>query len=183
MSWPGDDAKLDRVRSLMRDRGLDALVVRAPDNVLYLTNFWGMKGYDAVVFPVEGDPALICLEPSRGRAEHMAWTTELRFFAGTTTRSAATVAAGARDRSGACGAVRVGRDRALPRDAGDGPHGGRADDVPESLVRRVPACAGRDAAPQRGPDAEDPQEVERMRLANDIAAAAMEHVRGCSGPG
>ena len=40
----------------MRDRGLDALVVRAPDNVLYLTNFWGMKGYDAVVFPVEGDP-------------------------------------------------------------------------------------------------------------------------------
>ena len=82
MRWPRDDAKLDRVRSLMRDRGLDALVVRAPDNVLYLTNFWGMKGYDAVVFPAEGDPVLICLEPSRADAEHMAWTTDLRLFPG-----------------------------------------------------------------------------------------------------
>ena len=35
----------------MAEQELDALVVRAPDNVLYLTNFWGMKGYDAVVFP------------------------------------------------------------------------------------------------------------------------------------
>ncbi len=39
-----------RVRALMADQELDALVVRAPDNVLYLTNFWGMKGYDACVF-------------------------------------------------------------------------------------------------------------------------------------
>jgi Xaa-Pro aminopeptidase len=44
VSWPRDDAKLERVRALMADEGLDALVVRAPDNVLYLTNFWGMKG-------------------------------------------------------------------------------------------------------------------------------------------
>ena len=51
VSWPRDDAKLDRVRALMAEHELDALVVRAPDNVLYLTNFWGMKGYDAVVFP------------------------------------------------------------------------------------------------------------------------------------
>ena len=42
MPWPRDDVKLDRVRALMADRGLDALVVRAPDNVLYLTGFWGM---------------------------------------------------------------------------------------------------------------------------------------------
>ena len=68
MLWPRDDAKLDRVRALMAERELDALVVRAPDNVLYLTNFWGMKGYDACVFPREGEPVLICLEASgRGR--------------------------------------------------------------------------------------------------------------------
>ena len=47
MSWPRDDAKLSRVRALMAERELDALVVRAPDAILYLTNFWGMKGYDA----------------------------------------------------------------------------------------------------------------------------------------
>ena len=44
MTWPRDDAKLGRVRALMAAEELDALVVRAPDNVLYLTNFWGMKG-------------------------------------------------------------------------------------------------------------------------------------------
>ena len=64
MPWPRDDAKLERVRALMAERELDALVVRAPDNVLYLTNFWGMKGYDACVFPREGEPVLICLEAS-----------------------------------------------------------------------------------------------------------------------
>ena len=47
MPWPRDDAKLERVRALMAEQELDTLVVRAPDNVLYLTNFWGMKGYDA----------------------------------------------------------------------------------------------------------------------------------------
>ena len=66
--WPRDEAKLERVRALMAEEGLDALVVRAPDNVLYLTNFWGMKGYDACVFPREGEPVLICLEAvGRGR--------------------------------------------------------------------------------------------------------------------
>ena len=61
---------------------LDALVVRAPDNVLYLTNFWGMKGYDAVVFPREGEPTLICLEASADDAERTAWTRDVRFLAG-----------------------------------------------------------------------------------------------------
>ena len=78
MSWPRDDAKLDRVRALMGERGLDALVVRAPDNVLYLTNFWGMKGYDVCVFPREGEPVLICLEASEADAERMAWTSEVQ---------------------------------------------------------------------------------------------------------
>ena len=39
--WPRDEAKLARVRALMEEEGLDALVVRAPDDVLYLTDFWG----------------------------------------------------------------------------------------------------------------------------------------------
>ena len=82
MSWPRDDEKLARVRRLMAEQELDALVVRAPDNVVYLTNFWGMKGFDAVVFPREGDPTLICLEPSAEDAARTAWTTELRHFTG-----------------------------------------------------------------------------------------------------
>ena len=91
MGWPRDDAKLERVRALMAEEDLDALVVRAPDNVLYLTNFWGMKGYDAVVFPREGEPTLICLEASADDAARTAWTTDVRLFRGyDESRSAAT---------------------------------------------------------------------------------------------
>src|SRR6478609_3261600 len=82
MPWPCDDAKLDRVRALMAEEELDALVVRAPDNVVYLTSFWGMKGYETVVFPAEGEATLICLEPSRADAERTAWTTAVRLFGG-----------------------------------------------------------------------------------------------------
>src|SRR3954454_23974086 len=82
MGWPRDDAKLDRVRALMAEEGLDALVVRAPDNVLYLSNFWAMKGYEAVVFPREGEPTLVCLEASAEDAERTAWTQVVRFLRG-----------------------------------------------------------------------------------------------------
>ena len=80
--WTRDDTKLDRVRALMDDEGLDALVVRAPDNVLYLTNFWSMKGYDACVFPREGEPVLICLEASAEDAARTAWTADVRYVRG-----------------------------------------------------------------------------------------------------
>src|SRR5919108_303221 len=82
MSWPRDDAKLDRVRTLMAEQDVDALVVRAPDNVLYLSNFWAMKGYDVVVFPREGEPTLVCLEASEDDAARTAWTSDVRLFKG-----------------------------------------------------------------------------------------------------
>ncbi len=82
VTWPRDEAKLQRVRALMAERELDALVVRTPDDVLYLTNFWGMKGYDACVFPREGEPVLICLEASEADAARTAWTKDVRLFPG-----------------------------------------------------------------------------------------------------
>src|SRR4030095_12796245 len=82
MSWPTDNSKLDRVRSLMKDQDISALVCRAPDNVLYLTNYWCMKGYDAVVFPREGEPTLIVLEPQLADAQRNSWTKDLRLFKG-----------------------------------------------------------------------------------------------------
>ena len=78
MSWPKDESKLNRVRALMKDQDVSALVVRAPDNVLYLTNYWCMKGYDSVVFPQEGDPTLIVLEPQLADAQRNSWTADLK---------------------------------------------------------------------------------------------------------
>src|SRR6202140_1886943 len=82
MSWPVDEAKLNRVRALMKDQDLTALVVRAPDNVVYLTSYWCMKGYDAAVFPREGNPTLIALEPQLADAQRNSWTKDIRLFKG-----------------------------------------------------------------------------------------------------
>src|SRR6202142_3061375 len=80
MPWPIDESKLNRVRALMTDQDMTALVVRAPDNVVYLTNYWCMKGYDAAVFPREGEPTLIALEPQQADAERNSWTKDIRLF-------------------------------------------------------------------------------------------------------
>jgi Xaa-Pro aminopeptidase len=184
MSWPRDDAKLDRVRSLMAERQLDALVVRAPDNVLYLTNFWGMKGYDACVFPREGDPALICLEASEEDAARTAWTPDVRMFKGYDDGDPRPPTARVLDlaREASHRFERIGLELSLGTQASDrmvgepttytadwfGGFGDAADATP--LLAEARAL-------------KTEQEVERMRLANAIAAAAMEHCKLVIDPG
>ena len=171
VSWPRDDAKLDRVRSLMRERGLDAIVVRAPDNVLYLTNFWGMKGYDAVVFPVEGEPALICLEPSREDAERTAWTSDLRLFGGYDERDPRPPSLRALDLAAALAEQyeAVGIELSLGTQATDRMVG-EPTTFPKAWFDAFPRSPGRDAAAQRGADAQD--------AAGDRADAPRERHRG-----
>ena len=125
MSWPYDQAKLDRVQRLMAEEDLDALVVRAPDNVLYLTNFWGMKGYDAAVFPREGPPVLITIEPSAEDAADTAWTTAVVLVSGYDPDDPRPpLARDARCGPGGGQALREGRARALARHSGLRPDGG-----------------------------------------------------------
>jgi len=185
VSWARDDAKLDRVRALMADRGLDALVVRAPDNVLYLTDYWCMKGYDIAVFPREGEPTLVVLEPQAEEAER-SWAGELRLFAGydpgdprpPLARAVATAQELVRER----GYERIGLELSLGTQASDVMVGepttythdffhafGEADDA-------TPLLAAARAIKTE-------QEIERIRLANELAAEAMEHVRGLLRPG
>ena len=179
MSWPKDDAKLERVRALMAERDLDALVVRAPDNVLYLTNFWGMKGFDACVFPREGKPVLITIEASEEDAARMSWTDEVRLVKGYAPDDPRPVPA--RTLDAALELTRsyekVGLELTMGTQATD-----RMVGEPTTFTK-----AWFDAWPAAG-DAmsvlvparsiKTAQEIERMRLANEICAAAMEHVRG-----
>jgi Xaa-Pro aminopeptidase len=184
VSWPRDDAKLERVRALMAEQDLDALVVRAPDNVLYLTNFWGMKGYDAVVFPREGEPALICLEASAEDAAETAWTTDVRLFRGYDEADPRPPTARTLDCAleAARGYERVGLELSLGTQASD-----RMVGEPTTYARAWfdawPDAV--DATPllARARAVKTEQEIERMRLANEIAAAAMEHVREQLRPG
>jgi Xaa-Pro aminopeptidase len=177
MSWPRDDAKLDRVRTLMEEAELDALVVRAPDNVLYLTNFWPMKGYDAVVFPRAGEPVLICLEASADDAARTAWTTNVRHFAGYDPTDARPPTARTLDlaRAESDEFGRIGLELSLGTQASD-----RMVGEPTTYTREW-FDAFRNAADAtpllaRARAVKTPQEIERMRLANEIAAAAMDHV-------
>jgi Xaa-Pro aminopeptidase len=184
VSWPRDDAKLERVRALMAEEDLDVLVVRAPDNVLYLSNFWGMKGYDAVVFPREGDATLICLEASADDAQSMAWTTDVMLFRGydegdprpPTTRTL-DCAVGATQ-----GHERVGLELSLATQAADRMVG-EPTTYAKAWFEAWPDAV--DATPllARARAIKTEQEIERMRLANEIAAGAMEHVREQLRPG
>ena len=186
MSWPRDDVKLERVRAAMREHGLDALVVRAPDNVVYLTNFWPMKGYDVAVFPVEGEPTLIALEPSRDDAERMAWTQDVRLFPGydehdprpPTLRALEIAQAVVRDG----GFERVGLELSLGTQATDRMVG---EPTTYTLGFFEAFPGARDATPllSGARMIKTAQEVERMRLANELCSQAMEYVRERIRPG
>src|SRR4051812_11313539 len=63
--------------------------------------------------------------------------------------------ADARGRAGGREGLRQHRARAVARDAGKRPHGRRADDVHEGLVRRLAGRGGRDAGPGGGARAQD----------------------------
>jgi Xaa-Pro aminopeptidase len=184
VSWPRDDAKLERVRALMGEHGLDALVVRAPDDVLYLTNFWGMKGYDACVFPREGEPVLICLEASEEDAGRTAWTSDVRFVRGYDEADPRPVPARTLDAALAASRdyAAVGLELSLGTQASD-----RMVGEPTTFTKAWFDAwpHAQDAMPvlNASRSVKTAQEVERMRLANDICAAAMEHVRGELRPG
>jgi Xaa-Pro dipeptidase len=180
MTWPRDDVKLERVRTLMAEEDLDALVVRAPDNVLYLSNFLPMKGYDIVVFPREGEPTLVALEPSEEDVRRNAWTGDIRLFAGYDPRDPRPPQARSLEV-----AVHVCRARGLERVGLELSQGTQASDrmagepttptaqLFEAFPNRV------DASPllAEARMLKTEQELERMRLANELAALALDDVR------
>ena len=184
MSWPRDDAKLDRVRSLMAESDVDALVVRAPDNVLYLSNFWGMKGYEAVVFPREGEPTLICLEASADDAARMAWTTDVRYFRGYDEGDPRPPQARALELAlqESKAYDLIGLELSLGTQGSDRMVG-EPTTYTQAWFAGWPEAS--DATPllARARAIKTGQEIERMHLANDIAAAAMEYVREHLRPG
>ncbi len=54
--------RLDRLRAAMRSAGIDALICRLPENVVYITDYWAHHGFSFVVFPQDGKPLLFLPE-------------------------------------------------------------------------------------------------------------------------
>ena len=191
MSWPIDLQKLNRVRALMKDQDLTALVVRAPDNIVYLTNYWPMKGYDAVVFPRQGEATLIVIEPQLAEAQRNAWTQDIRLFQGYHPSDPRPPQYRAHDL-----ALAVLKERSLTDKVGiELNMGTQAADrmvgeptTPTQMYFDGFHHVARevvDATPllNQARGIKTPQEIERMRLANELAALALEHTRDRMRPG
>lgn len=191
MAYPTDQLKLGRVREAMKAQGLSALVVRAPDNVVYLTNYWPMKGYACAVFPAVGEPTLIVIEPQLKDAQRNGWTSDIRTFKGYDERDPRPPTARSLD---LC--LQVLRERKLTDKVGvelsqnfqicDRMVGEPTVytqgyfDAFRGVAKEVVDCAPLLAQVRM---IKTPQEIERMRLANDLAARGMEYAREHIQPG
>src|SRR5262250_1396523 len=191
MAWAVDNTKLDRVRRLMKEQDLSALVVRAPDNILYLTNYWCMKGYDAVVFPGDGEATLIAIEPQLADAQRNSWTKDLRLFKGYDERDprppqyrALDIALNVLKERGLTDKVAVelnmgtqSADRMV----------GEPTTPTQFFFDAFRKVCGQvvDATPllSEARAIKTTQEIERMRLANELAALAMDYTREHMKPG
>ncbi|MBV9948528.1 MAG: aminopeptidase P family protein [Myxococcales bacterium] len=185
MSWPVDHEKLDRVRAAMAEQGLDALVVRSPDNLVYLDSYLSMKGYDVLVFPANGDATLIVLEPQLEEAARTSWTQDLRPFDGYHPSDPRPPWYRSLD---VC--LKVLAERELTGRVGLELSQGTASadlmvgeptvfsqpwfDAFKPACRDVVDCS---ALLAQARAIKTPQEIERMRLAAELAAEAMVHVR------
>lgn len=185
MSYALDQEKWTRVREMMARNDLDALVVRAPDNILYLTNYWTMKGYDIAIFPREGDPILLVIEPQYREAQRSAWNRDVRFFRFYHPQDPRPPMMRSLEQ-----ALEVLREKKLTRRVGvelsqmaqicDRMVGepslytlGYFDAFRrecKEMIDATPLLAEVRAI-------KTPQEIERMRLANELAAAGMEYAR------
>lgn len=54
-----DKERVERARHMMIDDGIDILLCRLPENVLYLTGYWPVIGASLAIFPANGEPTLI----------------------------------------------------------------------------------------------------------------------------
>ncbi len=183
MTYPIDVPKLGRMRELMTRDDLDALVVRAPDNIVYLTNYWCMKGYDCAVFPRQGEPTLIAIEPQEEDAHRTSWTQDIRLFKSyderdprTPTLRSLDVALEVLKERGLTG--RVGLELSQGTQSADRMVGEPTTwsqpwfDAFKPVAREVVDASGLLVEARAIKTA---QEIERMKLANELAALAMEH--------
>jgi Xaa-Pro aminopeptidase len=185
MSFPIDYAKLEKVRGFMAAQDMDALVVRAPDNVLYLTNYWCMKGYDIAILPREGEPTLLVIEPQWREAQHSAWCGDVRYFKfyhpsdprPPTARSLDMTLDVLRERklTGRVGIELSQGSQICDRMVGEPTVFTQGYfDAFRGVVKQVADCAPLLAEARA---IKTKQEIERMRLANELAALGMEFAR------
>ena len=54
-----DESKLSMVRKAMRENALEALILRIPENITYLSDAWCGRGLSYLIFPLDKEPILV----------------------------------------------------------------------------------------------------------------------------
>jgi Xaa-Pro aminopeptidase len=150
-----------------------------------------MKGYDALVFPREGESTLIALEPQLAEAQRNSWTKDIRLFKGYDEKDPRPPQYRSLE-----SAIDVLKKRSLTRKIGIELNMGtqsadRMVGEPTTPTQiffdsfRKVAGEVIDATPllNEARAIKTLQEIERMGLANELAALAMEHVHDHVRPG
>ena len=73
--------KVGRIRSIMRQEGLDYLVCRNSEDVCYFSGYWPIRGWSFAVMPLDGDPVLLAPE-YEGEFTERAWCPDVRLYSG-----------------------------------------------------------------------------------------------------
>jgi Xaa-Pro dipeptidase len=74
-----DLERIRLTREIMRQQGVDALVLRLPENIVMLTGYWPMNGFAFLIFPAEADPVLIAPVAEEELARE-SWVDQIRCF-------------------------------------------------------------------------------------------------------
>ena len=68
--------RIERMREAMAEQGLEALLCRLPENVLFLSGYWPLCGWVFYLFPVEGKPVCVVPDTEQEEAHSELWNAE-----------------------------------------------------------------------------------------------------------
>mgnify|MGYP000672153194 CR=1 FL=1 len=57
-----DVEKIGRIESRMKRKGIEAMILRNPENVLYVSGYWPVTGWSILIFKSTGEATLIVPE-------------------------------------------------------------------------------------------------------------------------
>jgi len=68
--------RIERMREAMAGQGLEALICRLPENVLFLSGYWPLCGWVFYLFPIEGRAVCVVPDTERDEALSELWDAE-----------------------------------------------------------------------------------------------------------
>jgi len=73
--------KVERIRGMLRENGIDYLVCRNSENVTYFSGYWPIRGWSFSIVPAEGDIVLLAPDYEAEFTEK-AWAPDIRIYDG-----------------------------------------------------------------------------------------------------